>query len=592
MKKRLFCLLLCLLMVLPAVLMTGCADDEEITAAIEGTSIKALTLTLYSITNENTTEEAIAAVQDAINEITEREFNTHIILRLFPEKEYSKLIMEKISAIEEQLRKEEAEEAARKVAQKAAKAAGVTTPAATTEESTTDETEETQLNEYGLPVTVYPEEDGDQLDIFLIDSLEMYNECYEAGVLSALDEELSVNSKAIRKYVSPALLDYIRKEGATYAIPNNHIVGEYQFLLLNRELIDKYAFDPDSITTVGSADFKDYINIVSAKEKDYVPMLNRYELPLFYPTADCAPVLGSYVSDTSTMNLYAPKNVLGIRQFKNLNAMMLGYEQDGILKTGELEEGGKYASAIVKGDYSLKEKYEDDYYVVTLTKPVYTNEEVFGSMYAVGTYTKSVSRCMEVITYLTTNEQLRNTFQYGVEGTHYTRDEDGLVHVISNDYSMDSRYTGNVFKLWPSDQMSDSMRTLAANDWEIGKLHNLNYGVGPYLGFQLSMVDKEVKQSSSSSDEEETGEVVEYMGIQEIMDGLAELNAYVEKKLADFKPYTDEDGNFVDAEAFIQLLADEIDSNEYFIQATDKENINSPAGQYTNWYTELYGGGE
>ena len=106
------------------------------------------------------------------------------------------------------------------------------------------------------------------------------------------------------------------------------------------------------------------------------------------------------------------------------------------------------------------------------------------------------------------------------------------------------------------------------------------------------MVDKEVKQSGSSSDEEETGEVVEYMGIQEIMDGLAELNAYVEKKLADFKPYTDEDGNFVDAEAFIQLLADEIDSNEYFIQATDKENINSPAGQYTNWYTELYGGGE
>ena len=46
MKKRLFCLLLCLLMVLPAVLMTGCADDEEITAAIEGTRIKALTLTL------------------------------------------------------------------------------------------------------------------------------------------------------------------------------------------------------------------------------------------------------------------------------------------------------------------------------------------------------------------------------------------------------------------------------------------------------------------------------------------------------------------------------------------------------------------
>jgi len=250
MKKRLFSLLLCLLMVVPTVIMAGCGEEEEeITADMsQASTTKAMTLTLYSITSEDTTEEAVALAQDAINEITETEFNTHVILRLYPEEEYEQIIQEKIVAIEEQLETEAAWEAARKAAQKAAKAAGVTTAPATTDDETTVDTEETELNEYGMPVTVYPEEDGDQLDIFLINSLEMYQECFDAGVLSPLDEELSVNSKILRNYISPTLMNFAKIEGGTYAIPNNHVIGEYQFLLINRELTRRNGFCNGSTT--------------------------------------------------------------------------------------------------------------------------------------------------------------------------------------------------------------------------------------------------------------------------------------------------------------------------------------------------------
>ena len=75
MKKRLLCFLIAVLCVLPLAL-TGCGEEEEL--AVGGT--KPLTLTLYGITGETTTEEAIKAVEEELNVYTEGKFNTHIVL--------------------------------------------------------------------------------------------------------------------------------------------------------------------------------------------------------------------------------------------------------------------------------------------------------------------------------------------------------------------------------------------------------------------------------------------------------------------------------------------------------------------------------
>ena len=102
MKKRLLCLVLGLLMLLPMVL-TGCSDDD---ADMVYEDIR--TLTLYTIKEEGTTDEAIAVVEAAINDITESKFNTHIELRCYLADEYYSVIEETLfAAKEEQERKEE-----------------------------------------------------------------------------------------------------------------------------------------------------------------------------------------------------------------------------------------------------------------------------------------------------------------------------------------------------------------------------------------------------------------------------------------------------------------------------------------------------
>lgn len=607
MKKRLFCLLLCLLMIMPMVFMAGCSQTTEETPSttVSASGVKAMTLTLYSITDEKTTEEAIQQVQDAINAITEVKFNTHIILRLFTEADYMNALDEKIVAIEKQIALDESKAAAQKVAAKAAKAAGVTTAVETTGEGDlTVETDATVLNEYGLEKTVYPEEDGDQLDIFLVKGLEAYQDYVSHAILAPLDEELSVNSKILLDYIYPTFLSAAKIEGVTYAIPNNHMVGEYEYILINKELFDKYYFDPDKVTAID--DLQEFVETVGTKEKDYVPVLNTSGTYIYYPTGSKSVFAGYAAGASSVIVKAAPGNLFANKQFKTTESLMINWANIGYINTTGTVEDTKFGIAFVKGDYSLLEKYEKDYYVTVYKNATFENKDVYDSMYAVGAYTKNVSRCMEVIKYLTINDELRNTFQYGAKNIHYEIDDvNGLVNIISDEYVMDPVNTGNQFKLWVNSSMTESETALAANNWELAKLHNFNSAISPYLGFNIKPEPEPDPDKKPEVVKNEEGEVIEFMPLEDILAGLESLSAEYFDKLYSFKgEYNDTietvtidaDGNetvtsedvVVDIGTYIDMLAEEINNNEYMIAALDTVNVNSPLSQYTAWYDILF----
>ncbi|MHB1151238.1 MAG: hypothetical protein ACYCWE_07430 [Eubacteriales bacterium] len=607
MKKRLFCLLLCLLMIMPMVFMAGCSETTEETpeTTASASGVKAMTLTLYSITDEKTTEEAIQQVQDAINAITEVKFNTHIILRLFTEADYMNALDEKIMAIEKQIALDESKAAAQKVAAKAAKAAGVTTAAETTGEGDlTEETDETVLNEYGLEKTVYPEEDGDQLDIFLVKGLDAYQEYVSSGVLAPLDEELSVNSKILHDYIYPTFLSAAKIEGVTYAIPNNHMVGEYEYILINKELFDKYYFDPDKVADID--DLQEFVETVGTQEKSYVPVLNTSDTYIYYPTGSRSVFAGYAAGASSAIVKAAPGNLFANKQFKTTASLMIDWTNAGYINTTGTVEDTKFGVAFVKGDYSLLEKYEEDYYVTLYKNATFENKDVYDSMYAVGAYTKNVSRCMEVIKYLTINDDLRNTFQYGAKNIHYEIDDiTGTVNIISDEYVMDPVNTGNQFKLWINNAMTESELALAANNWELAKLHNFNSAVSPYLGFTIKPEPEPDPDEEPKVVTNEEGEVIEFMALEDILAGLEDLSDEYFDKLYSFKGEyndqietvtTDADGVetvtvedvVVDIAAHIDILAEEIKNNEYMIAALDAANEFAPLSQYTAWYNVLF----
>ena len=621
MKKRLLCLAMCIIMVLSTAVLFGCSEkettDEETATTTATTSKKAMTFVMTGIKNKSTTDEAVAMVEAAINTITHAEFNTNIILRLYNEDEYDAKVEEMLVAIEEQKIKEAEEAAAKKAAEKAAReaakaaaAAGETTTAATTTaEESTEATDETIIGEYGIEKVLYPEEKGTQLDIILMRNFEQFSEYQARGVLTTLDEQLSIGSKILRQYIHPTFLSAVQVGGRTYAIPNNHAIGEYEYLLVNKELFDKYYYDPDSVNDI--VDINDFLNDVIKNEPNYIPLLNEPAQRVEYFSANPS-LVGSFLSKNSSLGVSsAPKNLLSVAQylthFKNMTNLK---KHNAIAYDGYIGDGNNYAAAIIKGDYTTPLLYEDDYYVTVYKYPTATNENVYSGMYAISTTASDVARCMQVIQALTTNEELINLYTYGIEGVHYTKDEvTDVVTKINNDYSMNMAYTGNQFLMWQNSDMDELTMKNSANKWELAKAQNLDMVYSGYLGYQMQYTKEEKDEDGKIS-------VVPIMSgemtIKQIVEGVESVSQGYLDRIAAFEEYDyDEviikkvnkkypDGTIVPSEVeeivtktktvddFISELMAEVALDVYIAAAIDGASETSPTAAYSAWHAAKY----
>jgi len=559
MKKRFLCLVMCILMLLPMVL-TSCSDStgkgDETTSSSSSSSSKAMTVTLYTITEKSTTEEALAMVEDAINEITEADFNTHVILRATTADKYEKLISTTVADIEEQIRIAEEEAAAKKAAEKAARQAaknaaknGQTTTAVTTTAETTTEAD-TIINDLGLEETVYPEEDGTQLDIFLINSYEMFAELQEAGHLAALDEQLGIGAKIIKSYINNNYINGAKVKSKTYGIPNNHVFGDYQYLLLNKEVFDGLYYDFDNITEF--SDLEEFYKDVIEYRPDVIPMLGEFDGNIHYldgrPSLIGAMLPADVTESAQPVNLF--NNISYMAYFNTMQAL---YAANGVVLDGSLEDGNVYASAVINGDYNIPALYEEDYYILPLRYPTADEEEIFGGMYAISAHTKDVARCMDIVTYLSTNADFVNLFTYGIEDVHYTVDPiSKIVTKINDDYSMNMRYTGNQFLMYANSDMDEKTLGLAANNWELAKLQNLDMVLHPYLGFVLAHEKEDLedkKKQKEAGIKNPVGKMIDiqlyvdeekdpdtFFTIQQALDIGVELYAEYMPKLKEFQP--------------------------------------------------------
>lgn len=481
MKRRLMSIALCMAMLATAVMTASCGDDEDMSDVGEDQVESAMTISIWGIKGEGTTDEAIAAVEEAMSKITEAQFNTAIKLELYDEDDYDKALEKKMDEIQERLDAEAAEAAAKKAAEKEAKKNGVTTEAETTDEletSAEDTADETILDEYGLPTTLYPEIEDNQLDIFLMTDYDMFMKYSEKGVLSALDEQLSSSSKLLKSYINTSLLAAGKVGKTTYAILNNQQVGEYTFMILNKKMMDKYYYDPDDFSSL--LDAQEFLEVVGNNENVTPYAGIREPVNINYFTTDGSKsIIGSMLDpDAPAGTDGSPMILLNSKKWRQHITLMTELEDNKWLGSETPSADDNFAVAIINGEWADVEAFEENYYVKVLQNPQGTTENMYNGMFAVSTYTKNLARSMEILTYLNTRSDLRNLFGYGIEGVHYELDDDGVVKVISDDYNMKLEYTGNTFIAYPPEGSS-------ADVWEVAKEHNLDLVMSPWYGFSF-----------------------------------------------------------------------------------------------------------
>ena len=496
MKKKLICLLAAAAMVVG---MSACSDGSAGTDTSSSTTYN-MTLTLWLPTSESTTSAAIAQVQSEINKITKKNYKTAIEIHAVPDDEYDEAIKARVIEVEEARKRSAEEEAQRKKEEKEARKNGETI--VTTQADTAVTEAATVTGEDGSVEEVYPSVTTNQLDIFCIRGYDEFAFYAENGHLSPLDESIDASSKLLKSYVYPTFLEWGKLPGdtATIAVLNNHVIGEYKYLLVNKKLCESLYYDPTELTTLLNCeqfieDVGAYTNVTPLLSSEYAPGLKFWNSN---GDTDSFSILGTLLSDeTDPTSRHNIRNVFGLKQFNNTMIMMKKLSEKGYIAS-DPSSVTEFGVGVISCDGNEIKEYENDYYINVIECPRAETDDVYQSMFAVSTYTEDVSRCMEIITLINTDTTVRTLLQYGVEGIHWEYNEEKTesgeqtIKLISDDYKMNLIDTGNVFITYPGENIPMSY-------WDAGKQQNLDSLISPFLGF-TDMIDEENEEDFAALD--------------------------------------------------------------------------------------------
>lgn len=508
MAKRLICMLLATLMLL--VVFTSCAGTgDAIDNAMNEASRYTTTLNLWVMAEEDMDPEQAEAVNEAINKLTKKKFRTQLNIKYIPESEYYETVEKAFVDY--------------KAAMAEAKKNG-------TSLNSTSSSEETILNEYGVPELKYPAAHDAQVDILFIGDAEKYRTYAANKWIAAVDGLLEDTGIQLSYYVNKALLNSAKYENQLWAIPNNATIGNYTFLAVDEALANEYLYT--------AADFKGAaggVNVFGTESMDFLSKIytrllagtdaegihpiysdnGKVELDLLhYWNFDVDSVAGACLQRPTDFSLFGSfyygntyqgatlsfSNLLQDSLYAEMLANQAYVENTGkdTTEAGDdfvtTDPDAKSAFRIVHGGYEEIAKLEAQGYTVLVAQaPRVTDESVFDSMFAIGEDSAAQVRGMEIITYLNTNPEVRNLLQYGIEDENYTLETveiEGKSYTWAkeaegNGYKMDLRKTGNVFVAYP-----DSPESVQA--WEFGKAQNLQAVTHPTLGLYFDLVNNKV----------------------------------------------------------------------------------------------------
>ncbi len=473
MKKKILCLALCALMIVAS--FVGCAEksrDELMNQIGEETSKGAVTLTMYILAEDKVSAEQELLVENAVNDIV-NSYKIKLDLKYFTEDEYYKTLEKNLARMESYYGNKE------------------------------NQSKETEMPVYtddnGLPTTYYPSNEEFQVDLFYFGGYEKYKQYKSAGYLANFTAELTNSASLLKGGISSILYENVKTLNGEYdMMPVNAEVGEYTYMLVNKNVLSSTQFKAEDITSLVSDECADLLSMVKGYYPDYVPLystegvLSFEDVKFFgtdakgYASNDFSIIAGTYDSNWNygQQDAYPVMNTLnasldnGSGTVAEQIRILKNYEFNGYYAT-EADANKPFAVGYVKGGLEVVDEYSDDYEVIVVETPKLTTEALYENAIAISAKTKSLSASARILAELYTNEDLINILANGVEGENYiwTNSEildknDEPYRVIQKQakddryiYNIDPYKIGNVAEIYSTvdDDPARAERILAQN---------------------------------------------------------------------------------------------------------------------------------
>lgn len=480
MKKRLLCIMLAVLLVIPMI-FASCDDtrsDEEIIESILSGATTALTLSVWIPTESDTSDpefvERLNNVEAAINAILiEKNYSTKVDLIAIKDEEYEAKVAERYAQMNNGHTAGDAYRTAQEYVN-------------TVEKFWPDKANDPDTYIYQIK---YPDVLDYQMDIFLIRGYESFINHYDDGNLKDISDYISVlgsDYSNVNKLIRPNFLSQMKINGKSYAIPNNHLyLDKYQYVIINKSLFDSTEYNIDDIKEIYDAE--EFINSL-ANTANVVPFLgtmkDAYDAFLIDPDY----YIGSTIGDGSLGNLFENE------EYKKFVSFYKGLCEANCVK-GTLENDEVAAVQVFNGTREEAEaKFSTDEYYFVGT-PIASTSSIYESMFAISSYSVDPDRAMKVLYLLETDVEVRTLLQYGIEDVDYTVSydpdtEEKIIH-IKNDtpYNMNVYDTGNPYYTYPGDNTSLS-------DWDEIKDFNINVEVDPLICYDYILNSGKISEDT------------------------------------------------------------------------------------------------
>ncbi|NIK77870.1 ABC-type glycerol-3-phosphate transport system substrate-binding protein [Paenibacillus castaneae] len=257
------------------------------------------------------------------------------------------------------------------------------------------------------------------------------------GAWLRLDDYLTSLGKELYDSIDPTFWQGVRmNDGGIYGVPTNKELAVRDHWMYPASIVKKYNIDITNYNTLES--LEPLLRMIQQEEPSYIPMELDQDSHNFFALSGYEYIVNNKVPlmvksldpNAEAVNIFETKEARQI-----LDTLRRYYKEGLINKDAALREpGGLKRGAKVfwksSGGGPLSEttwSKDRGYKVVSnpVTPSIVTTESVRGGIMSVNANTKHPIECIKFLNLLNTDPEIRNLFNYGIEGVHYTLDEHG-----------------------------------------------------------------------------------------------------------------------------------------------------------------------
>lgn len=316
-------------------------------------------------------------------------------------------------------------------------------------------------------------------------------------ITDLIDDELKAT-------MNDTIWEASKVDGKLYAVPNNQMMFQQLAVAFRKDIVEKYDFDLSTIKNIN--DIEPFLEVIKKNEPKLYPFNNRWMTsPWTYdsiPQIKNTSGIGFRVDTNEIVSYYEQPEV--IAALEKINDW---YEKGYIRKDFASSGADTNASEINAGKYAVKvETWKPGIEKLSASTVDYVYQPItgisFGSptaaMTGVSAACEYPEKAVELIKVVNTNKEVYNLLCYGIEGKHYTLNEEGkLEFPETTGYKAagDWKY-GNQFNAYITAGMDDDV-------WEVTERMNNEAVVTPYSDFVFDTdpVRTQVAQVASADSE-------------------------------------------------------------------------------------------